>query len=84
VRADANLEYTVAELVDGTSTNLPGFEPTQVLPPGAFFNSGQSCCAIEVLHIYLPIHTHYLLGFLAHLRPRVTVRQIRGEIHRYR
>jgi hypothetical protein len=31
VRPDADLDYTVAELVDG-----------------AFFNSGQSCCAIEV------------------------------------
>ncbi|KAH8997579.1 succinate semialdehyde dehydrogenase [Lactarius akahatsu] len=31
VRADADLAYTVAELVDG-----------------AFFNSGQSCCAVEV------------------------------------
>jgi acyl-CoA reductase-like NAD-dependent aldehyde dehydrogenase len=31
VREDADLDYTVAELVDG-----------------AFFNSGQSCCAIEV------------------------------------
>ena len=31
VRADANVDYTVAELVDG-----------------AMFNSGQSCCAVEV------------------------------------
>lgn len=31
MRPDADLDYTVAELVDG-----------------AFFNSGQSCCAIEV------------------------------------
>lgn len=31
VRADANIDFTVGELVDG-----------------ALFNSGQSCCAVEV------------------------------------
>ncbi len=41
VRADAELDYTVAELVDG-----------------AFFNSGQSCCAVEVReHVY---HSSFL------------------------
>ena len=34
VRADADLEYTIAELADG-----------------AFFNAGQSCCAVERVYV---------------------------------
>lgn len=49
VRADADLKYTVAELVDGEEfyhpTNLYGLNG---FDPGAYFNSGQSCCAVEV------------------------------------
>ncbi|KAF8736117.1 hypothetical protein AX14_000840 [Amanita brunnescens Koide BX004] len=35
VRPDADLDYTVAELVDG-----------------AFYNSGQSCCAVERIYVH--------------------------------
>jgi acyl-CoA reductase-like NAD-dependent aldehyde dehydrogenase len=53
VRSDADLDYTVAELVDG-----------------ALFNSGQSCCAIEVI----AVSTH--LGFwLNHSIKRIYVHQ---------
>ncbi|KAF8220058.1 ALDH-like protein, partial [Tricholoma matsutake] len=43
VRFDANLEYTVAELVDG-----------------AFFNSGQSCCAIERIYVHESLYDEFV------------------------
>jgi hypothetical protein len=50
VRADANVDFTVGELVDG-----------------AFFNSGQSCCAVEVSRfsivsraILIPIYSEFM------------------------
>jgi hypothetical protein len=48
VRPDADLDYTVAELVDGTFIELLFHRdhPTHTLL-GAMFNSGQSCCSIE-------------------------------------
>ncbi|KII84711.1 hypothetical protein PLICRDRAFT_57239 [Plicaturopsis crispa FD-325 SS-3] len=43
VRSDADLEYTVAELVDG-----------------AFFNSGQSCCAVERIYVHDSIYDNFV------------------------
>ncbi|KIY47673.1 ALDH-like protein [Fistulina hepatica ATCC 64428] len=48
VRADANLEYTVAELMDGS-----------------FFNSGQSCCAIERIYVHESIYPAFVSQFRA-------------------
>ncbi|KAH9939716.1 succinate semialdehyde dehydrogenase [Epithele typhae] len=47
VRADADLDYTVAELVDG-----------------AFFNSGQSCCAIERIYVHESIYDAFVEKFV--------------------
>ncbi len=49
MRSDADLDYTVAELVDGPqfrSISLISFQFQFYI--GALFNSGQSCCSIEV------------------------------------
>ena len=48
VRADANLEHAVANLVDG-----------------AFFNSGQSCCAIERIYVQREVFDRFVDGFVA-------------------
>ena len=47
VRADADLAYTAAELVDGEENRFCVLSSSYSLK-GAFFNSGQSCCAVEV------------------------------------
>ncbi|KAI0631578.1 NAD-aldehyde dehydrogenase [Trametes polyzona] len=47
VRADANLDYTVPELVDG-----------------AFFNSGQSCCAIERIYVHESVYDEFVSKFV--------------------
>ncbi|KAJ8463636.1 hypothetical protein ONZ45_g17507 [Pleurotus djamor] len=47
VRADADLDYTVAELVDG-----------------AFFNSGQSCCAVERIYVHEFIYDAFVSKFV--------------------
>lgn len=46
VRADADLDYAVAENVDG-----------------AFFNSGQSCCAIERIYVHDSVYEKFIEGF---------------------
>jgi len=51
VREDADLDYTVPELVEG-GLHLCNSSPNLPSPKGAFFNSGQSCCAIEVCEPY--------------------------------
>ncbi|KAJ7143280.1 succinate semialdehyde dehydrogenase [Mycena crocata] len=48
VRADADLEYTVPELVDG-----------------AFFNSGQSCCAVERIYVHETLYDDFVTKFAA-------------------
>ncbi|KAF8156675.1 succinate semialdehyde dehydrogenase [Crassisporium funariophilum] len=48
VRADADLDYTAAELVDG-----------------AFFNSGQSCCAVERIYVHESVYQPFLDRFVA-------------------
>ncbi|KAL0958325.1 hypothetical protein HGRIS_000470 [Hohenbuehelia grisea] len=48
VREDADLNYTVAELVDG-----------------AFFNSGQSCCAIERIYVHASLYDDFVARFVA-------------------
>ncbi|KAI0084390.1 NAD-aldehyde dehydrogenase [Irpex rosettiformis] len=47
VRPDADLEYTVGELVDG-----------------AFFNSGQSCCAIERIYVHEAVYDPFVEKFV--------------------
>ncbi|GJE94023.1 succinate semialdehyde dehydrogenase [Phanerochaete sordida] len=47
VRPDADLEYTVGELVDG-----------------AFFNSGQSCCAIERIYVHQDVYEPFVAKFV--------------------
>jgi len=47
VRADADLDYTAAELVDG-----------------AFFNSGQSCCAVERIYVHESIYDDFVPKFV--------------------
>jgi len=46
VRPDADLPYTVANLVDG-----------------AFFNSGQSCCAIERIYVHSAVYDEFVKLF---------------------
>ncbi|MHC8395554.1 aldehyde dehydrogenase family protein [Pseudomonas sp. LB3P93] len=48
VRADANLEHAVENLVDGS-----------------FFNSGQSCCAIERIYVDAKIYPAFVERFVA-------------------
>jgi acyl-CoA reductase-like NAD-dependent aldehyde dehydrogenase len=48
VRADAQLEATIAELVDGS-----------------FFNSGQSCCAVERIYVDRSVYDDFVDGFVA-------------------
>ena len=48
VRPDADLDYTVPELVDGEEDSIITGRNHLTSFLGAFFNSGQSCCAVEV------------------------------------
>ncbi|MET0775018.1 MAG: aldehyde dehydrogenase family protein [Pseudomonas mandelii] len=48
VRADANLDYAVENLVDGS-----------------FFNSGQSCCAVERIYVDEKIYPAFVERFVA-------------------
>jgi acyl-CoA reductase-like NAD-dependent aldehyde dehydrogenase len=48
VRADANFDHAVENLVDGS-----------------FFNSGQSCCAIERIYVHQDIHDRFVEAFVA-------------------
>jgi acyl-CoA reductase-like NAD-dependent aldehyde dehydrogenase len=47
VRADAHLETTIPELVDGV-----------------YFNSGQSCCAIERIYVHRDVFQPFVDGFV--------------------
>ena len=47
VRADARLEMTIPELVDG-----------------AYFNSGQSCCAVERIYVHQDVFRPFVDGFV--------------------
>jgi acyl-CoA reductase-like NAD-dependent aldehyde dehydrogenase len=47
VRADAPLEATIANLVDG-----------------AYFNSGQSCCAVERIYVHQDLYDPFIEGFV--------------------
>jgi acyl-CoA reductase-like NAD-dependent aldehyde dehydrogenase len=48
VRADAPLEATIDNLVDG-----------------AYFNAGQSCCAVERIYVHRDIYREFVNGFVA-------------------
>lgn len=48
VRADADINHAVENLVDGS-----------------YFNSGQSCCAIERIYVHRDVHDAFLEGFVA-------------------
>ncbi|MGE8066024.1 aldehyde dehydrogenase family protein [Pseudomonas sp. NPDC089569] len=54
VRADANLEHAVENLVDGS-----------------FFNSGQSCCAVERIYVDRKIYPAFVEAFVALTRQYV-------------
>ena len=54
VRADANLEHAVENLVDGS-----------------FFNSGQSCCAVERIYVDQKIYPAFVERFVALTRQYV-------------
>ncbi|MBZ9781581.1 aldehyde dehydrogenase family protein [Pseudomonas sp. REP124] len=54
VRADANLEYAVENLVDGS-----------------FFNSGQSCCAIERIYVDQSLYPQFIERFASFTRQYV-------------
>jgi acyl-CoA reductase-like NAD-dependent aldehyde dehydrogenase len=47
VRPDCDLDYAIAENVDG-----------------AFFNSGQSCCAIQRIYVHQDIYAAFVEGFV--------------------
>jgi acyl-CoA reductase-like NAD-dependent aldehyde dehydrogenase len=47
VRADAELQPTIENLVDG-----------------AFFNAGQSCCAVERIYVHRDIYSDFVEGFV--------------------
>ncbi len=51
VRADADLDHAVENLVDG-----------------AFFNSGQSCCAIERIYVHADLYEAFVEGFVETVR----------------
>lgn len=46
IRADVDLDYAIAENVDGS-----------------FFNSGQSCCAIERIYVHESVYEKFVEGF---------------------
>lgn len=48
VREDANLDFAIENLVDGS-----------------FFNSGQSCCAIERIYVHEKLYDKFVEGFVA-------------------
>ena len=48
VRADANLEHAVENLVDG-----------------AFYNAGQSCCAVERIYVMRPLFSRFVDAYVA-------------------
>ena len=48
VRADAPLEATIENLVDG-----------------AYFNAGQSCCAVERIYVHREVYRRFVDGFVA-------------------
>ncbi len=48
VRADAPVEWTARELVDG-----------------AFFNAGQSCCAVERIYVHEALYTEFVEALVA-------------------
>lgn len=54
VRADANLDHAVENLVDGS-----------------YFNSGQSCCAVERIYVDQAIYPAFVEGFVALTRQYV-------------
>ncbi len=57
VRADANFDHAVENLVDG-----------------AFFNSGQSCCAIERIYVHASLYDRFVAAFA-----ELTARYVLGD-----
>ena len=51
VRSDADLNFSVENIVDG-----------------AFFNSGQSCCAVERIYVHASIYADFVAAFSAKVR----------------
>ena len=63
VRADADVNYTIGENVDG-----------------AFFNSGQSCCAIERIYVHEHVYDNFVEGFVDATRQYVLGNPLQNDI----
>jgi acyl-CoA reductase-like NAD-dependent aldehyde dehydrogenase len=70
------VEHAAATRFLGTGLELGGKDPAYVRPDcnlphaienlvdGAFFNSGQSCCAIERIYVHKDVYTKFVEGFV--------------------
>ncbi|MGE0094724.1 MAG: aldehyde dehydrogenase family protein [Alphaproteobacteria bacterium] len=70
------VEYAAAARFLGTGLELGGKDPAYVRPDcnlahavenlvdGAFFNSGQSCCAIERIYVHKDVYSKFVEGFV--------------------
>jgi acyl-CoA reductase-like NAD-dependent aldehyde dehydrogenase len=70
------VQAAAAERFVGTGLELGGKDPAYVRPDapleatienlvdGSFFNSGQSCCAIERIYVHSDVHDRFVEGFV--------------------
>jgi acyl-CoA reductase-like NAD-dependent aldehyde dehydrogenase len=80
VAAGHAVQRAVAERFIGTGLELGGKDPAYVRPDanldhavanlvdGAFFNSGQSCCAVERIYVHEAVYDDFLEGFTAQVK----------------
>ena len=71
------IEHAAAGRFIGVATELGGKDPSYVRPDcdlaytigenvdGSFFNSGQSCCAIERIYVHSDVYDQFVDGFVA-------------------
>ena len=76
VNGGAAMERAAAGRFIGVGTELGGKDPSYVRHDadlalaiaenvdGAFFNSGQSCCAIERIYVHTDVYDHFVEGFV--------------------
>jgi acyl-CoA reductase-like NAD-dependent aldehyde dehydrogenase len=62
IRADVDLDYAIAENVDGS-----------------FFNSGQSCCAIERIYVHESVYDNFVDGFASTTRQYILGNPLQHE-----
>jgi acyl-CoA reductase-like NAD-dependent aldehyde dehydrogenase len=62
IRADVDLDYAIAENVDGS-----------------FFNSGQSCCAIERIYVHDSVYDNFVDGFASTARQYILGNPLQHE-----